>query len=1054
MKTHLPSLSLAALALLFTSHPAHAQYPLQASLFPAEQQPAGTHGYSAAADDTYVVVGAPSTDIAGVQNSGVAVVYSAATGARVATLTNPSSHADDQFGYAVAVFGSRVVVGASYDDTGAFDAGAAYVYDLSGPTPTVPVATLNHPAPSVNGRFGTTVAISGTRVVVGGTSVVYSYDVGILPPAPLAVPGGGASALAMSGQRLVVGRPNTTVFGVPGAGAVYVYDFTSGIPLGTETFGAPTNLLMEHFGNAVAISGNRIVVGAAENDTGLPDSGRAYVFDLGTSPPAFVTHLNNPTPAMSDAFGTSVGISGTRVIVGTPRDNTGASDAGSAYLFDLTSAIPATAVATVGNPMPGDNESFGFAVAIAGDRAVAGAPFDKAGGSDSGAAFLYKVAGPSPVPVATLVPALNPNPEAGGAFGGAVAISGNLMVVGALFADAPGAPNAGAAYVYDLASNTPRVPIVTLKNPSPNADDAFGVAVAIDGNRVVVGAYSDNTTGIGSGRAYVFDLSSSTPTVPSVTLANPIPTGADQFGVSVAIRGNLVAVGAQLVDLPGAVDAGRAYVFDLASPTPTIPRSSLVSPVPGFNHVFGVSVAIDGNRVIVGEPFAMIDGVAYAGAAHVFDLSVPNTTIFVTTLRKALPVLLDHFGISVALSGNRVVVGANGDDTGTTDGGAAYVFDLSGTPPFVPVFTLTSPSPGALDEFGRSVSISGMKAAVGADRDGGVSEPGLAYVFDLGGPTPTVPVVLSNPKPDPGVQFGFDIDISGSRVVVSTPGDDTLADSAGAAYVFGGAVGPPKIVIEQPEGDVIGDGSVVLFGVVVRGQTSTRTFTIRNAGVSELSLLGATIDGPFASEYSITSSPLPATLAPSASTTFDVTFAPVTAPGGVQITAVLHLSSNDADENPFDITLSASARTRLQGWRFTYFGTYDSVGNAADDFDFDGDGLVNLLEFATHRDPTVPTILPVGSFSLLFLPPMPPAFQAQALMSFTYRRSKAAVLDGLIFNVEYTEDLAGPWSLFSAPDEPLSDDGTEQERRVTLTFQSPPQVLPTKFFMRLRVSRP
>lgn len=152
-------------------------------LLPAEQQPGGSRGYSVAADATYVVVGAPLTDVTGVQDAGVAVVYSATTGALVAILTNPSPAAGDRFGYAVAVSGNRVVVGASYDDTGAFDAGSVYVYDLASATPAVPV-TVNDATPAINGSFGASVAVSGNRMVVAASnpSTALVYDLSGTPP--------------------------------------------------------------------------------------------------------------------------------------------------------------------------------------------------------------------------------------------------------------------------------------------------------------------------------------------------------------------------------------------------------------------------------------------------------------------------------------------------------------------------------------------------------------------------------------------------------------------------------------------------------------------------------------------------------------------------------------------------------------------------------------------------------------------------------------------------------------------------------------------------------
>ena len=94
------------------------------------------------------------------------------------------------------------------------------------------------------------------------------------------------------------------------------------------------------------------------------------------------------------------------------------------------------------------------------------------------------------------------------------------MVVGA-YGDDTGATNGGSAYVYDVSSVTPTVPVATLNNPGPAEDDNFGISVAISGTRVVVGNYGEDTGVDNSGNVYVFDLSSGTPTVPVATLNQP-----------------------------------------------------------------------------------------------------------------------------------------------------------------------------------------------------------------------------------------------------------------------------------------------------------------------------------------------------------------------------------------------------------------------------------------------------------------------------------------------------------------------------------------------------
>src|SRR6185503_1591210 len=121
------------------------------------------------------------------------------------------------------------------------------------------------------------------------------------------------------------------------------------------------------------------------------------------------------------------------------------------------------------------------------------------------------------------------------------AISGTRVVVGAPYDDT-GAGDAGSAYVYDLSSATPTVPVATLTNPTPAATDNFGWSVAISGNTVVVGALLDDTGAMNAGTVYVYDLSSATPTVPVVTLVKPDTSTGDAFGISVAISGSRVVV--------------------------------------------------------------------------------------------------------------------------------------------------------------------------------------------------------------------------------------------------------------------------------------------------------------------------------------------------------------------------------------------------------------------------------------------------------------------------------------------------------------------------------
>src|SRR5205807_709088 len=133
------------------------------------------------------------------------------------------------------------------------------------------------------------------------------------------------------------------------------------------------------FGISVAVSGNTVLVGADQDDTGAENAGSAYVFNATTG--ALVVTLNNPTPAYQYFFGVSVAVSGNTVVVGADLDDTGAVDAGSAYVFNATTGALRD---TVNNPTPADDDEFGVSMAVSGTTVVVGAQKDDTQNTDQG----------------------------------------------------------------------------------------------------------------------------------------------------------------------------------------------------------------------------------------------------------------------------------------------------------------------------------------------------------------------------------------------------------------------------------------------------------------------------------------------------------------------------------------------------------------------------------------------------------------------------------------------------------------------------------------------
>ncbi len=550
-------------------------------------QEGGQFGYRVATDVDYHVVGSSQADADGFGASGIVHVFDMTTGDLVATLNNPTPGDQDYFGDSVAVSGSHVVVGARRDDSaGLSNNGAAYVFDAA--TGDL-VTTLVSPSLDSGDEFGWSVAIAGTAIVVGsrnddttgsnsGQAYVFDALTGSLittlaNPTPAASDAFGYS-VAILGNTAVVGA-----VGDDPDGAAYVFNATTGALV--ATLANPTPASGDSFGVVVAISGNTVVVGASADDTGATNSGQAYLFTATTG--ELLTTLTNPTPGEGDFFGRAVAISGNTAVVGAYGDDAGAEESGRVYTFDATNGA---LLATMTNPSPDEGDWFGNQLAVSGNSILIGAPRDDTGKSDIGQAYIFDATSGSLM--STLV---NPTPASDDQLGRAVAVSGNRMVGGAPYDDT-GGTDSGQAFVFDASTGTL---IATLANPTPAEDDLFGNAVAISGDLVVVGALRDDTDGSNSGQAYLFQASTG---ALLATLANPAPFG-DNFGAAVAIEGDRVVVGSpRHRDALGQPQIGRAYVFDANTGLLT---STLFNPG-GVGDLFGQAVAISGDKVIVGAP--------------------------------------------------------------------------------------------------------------------------------------------------------------------------------------------------------------------------------------------------------------------------------------------------------------------------------------------------------------------------------------------------------------------------------------------------------------------
>ena len=393
-------------------------------------------------------------------------------------------------------------------------------------------------------------------------------------------------------------------------------------------------------------------------------------------------------------------------------------------------------------------------------------------------------------------------------FGSAVAISGDTAVVGAPYDIVSGKIHQGSVYVFIRSGDT-WVQQAQLFASDGAAGDEFGWAVAIDGDTIVAGADADDVfANTDQGSAYVFTRSGTTWTEQAHLFANDgSGTDRDFFGVAVAVKGDTAIVGAYLDDFLSHVNQGSAYVFVRSGTTWTLQQHLLAGDGAAVDE-FGSSVALDADTAVVGAWSKTIGSNVQQGSAYIFVRSGTNWTQQ-TKLTSSDGLAQDFFGVSVGISGDTAIVGADLHDVaGKADQGAGYVFIRFGT-----IWTqqqeLTASDGTAGDGFAHSVAISGDTAVAGAVMHdvAAAIDQGSAYVFARSGTTWTQQQQLAAADGAAGDQFGISVASNAGSLVIGAWTDDIASNSdQGSATVFTQATVPTSHVASitpgyQPQGN-------------------------------------------------------------------------------------------------------------------------------------------------------------------------------------------------------------------------------------------------------------
>lgn len=508
----------------------------------------------------------------------------------------------------------------------------------------------------------------------------------------------------------------------------------------------------------------------------------------------------------------------------------------SAAAFSVVAMISASPILTQPTPaapqailVPDDSASgaqFGVSVALEGNTLVVGSRYAAGRVPRAGAAYVYTRADAHAPwqPVARLTAS---DGSTNDEFGLSVALSGDTIIVGAQLHN----QGTGAAYIFARRDGTWRqVARLAPNNLTPDA--RFGFAVAIAGDTALVGAYQASVGGQQTGSAYVFTRSSPATdqwTTQARLLASDRMSG-DRFGIAVALDGSTALIGADRRPEGGLANAGAAYIFERVG-TGWVQRTKLIATNNQSGRMFGFSVSLRDGIAVIGAPGSATSGrPGRVGRAHVYVRERPARWREVATLNAGNNIQRTLFGLSTALDGDFVLIGAPLESISNPQSGAAYVFQALPNGGYVRQSRLPLQERPADDQYGFNLALSGETLAIGIP----FSDPGrresAGSVALLSIPGRDADLTLTPEVIAPGASISVslrddDLNIDPTRrethtlALVSSRGERealTLRESAVNSGLFLGVM--PTRAGDPPGAD--GDGVFV----VADGDTITATY--------------------------------------------------------------------------------------------------------------------------------------------------------------------------------------------------------------------------------------
>ncbi len=355
-------------------------------------------------------------------------------------------------------------------------------------------------------------------------------------------------------------------------------------------------------------------------------------------------------------------------------------------------------------------------------------------------------------------------------FGKAVAVDGDMAVISAVDVPEIGFPSVGDVYVFQY--NQTDWDFIQALTPSGSDNAGFGASVAISGNTIAVGAYGADTF---TGAVHIFTQENNTWTHRAKITPDEATNG-DNFGLSVALDGDVLAVGAR-----GAGGTGAVYVYTGSGALWELDEKLTAADGQAGDQL-GISVDVEGAIVVGGAAGSTSD----REAAYVFERGSDGT--WTQQKLAATPPV----GDAVALSEGIIIAGSTGDSA------SAFAYGLENKWSVTPI---TADAISQSDEFGAAVALEGNEGVIAAPGDG----PGAIYAMRVVPSQPKVIVLGVQSYPSDGLdgdRYGEAVAMSDAHLIVGAPEHN---NGAGTAYAYSLPVVPLQIVTVSPGNATVTD---------------------------------------------------------------------------------------------------------------------------------------------------------------------------------------------------------------------------------------------------------